>query len=210
MSFPTTGILDNFQRANGGLGSNWTSPDTALVISSDTAIAGSGGVNASLWNASKFGPNCEVYVQFSTLPTYDAGLVILATDLSGSTGYYFDYSLGVLYTFGSWNSVGTITLSAFSVGDSLGIQVIGNVFSFYQKHSGVWSSSLGSITDSSNLFTGQTGYIGLCLYNDSVAYASFGGGTYAGGGGTDYYQDAWANQIEGIPLGHYKREIIPY
>ena len=32
----------------------------------------------------------------------------------------------------------------------------------------------------------------------------------SGGGGTDHYQDAWANQIEGIPLGHYKREIIPY
>ena len=67
MPFPTTSVLDNFNRADGGIGSNWTSPSNSWEVVSNKARQNSG--EWVYWNATNFGNDQEVFVTLDTLQT---------------------------------------------------------------------------------------------------------------------------------------------
>jgi hypothetical protein len=63
--YPSTGILDNFNRANGALGSNWAGVTGGYSLASNQLTVGSG--DAILWQAAPFGADQEVYVTFAAI-----------------------------------------------------------------------------------------------------------------------------------------------
>ena len=62
--FPSTGVLDNFDRANGLLGGNWTGATYGYTIASNRMDVGTGDV--VFWNA-QYGADQEVFVTLSTI-----------------------------------------------------------------------------------------------------------------------------------------------
>jgi len=65
VSFPSTSILDNFNRSNGGIGSNWSGATSGYSINGNKLDVGNGG--DIYWNVNAFGPNQEAYIKFSTV-----------------------------------------------------------------------------------------------------------------------------------------------
>ena len=64
--FPTLGVLDTFNRANGALGANWsgcTSTGIYRIDGNNVQVRSNGGF--IYWNASSFGANQEAYMTFS-------------------------------------------------------------------------------------------------------------------------------------------------
>lgn len=63
-TFPATGVLDNFNRADGAIGSNWSVATVGYSIASNHLDVGSGG--AIYWSPATFGANQEAYVTLTT------------------------------------------------------------------------------------------------------------------------------------------------
>lgn len=64
-SFPTTAIRDNFDRANGNIGNNWSGATSGFSIASNRLDVGSGG--NIFWAANSFGVNQEAFFTLSTV-----------------------------------------------------------------------------------------------------------------------------------------------
>ncbi len=89
--FPSTGILDNFNRANGAIGSNWSGNTAGYNISSNKLLVKSRNANLDIyWNNAYFGPNQEVYFTFSSISATatDQDLILKSQSTSG-WGYGF-------------------------------------------------------------------------------------------------------------------------
>lgn len=187
-NFPTTSVLDNFDRADGAPGANWTTAfgnSDALTISSNkitSAVAGFGGM---AWNAAQFGPDVEVYATLSTLPGATKSVHLNArftSLLATANGYYLKVvpSTGV-WTFvrddaGTPVNLGTAS-QAVSAGDSIGISIIGSTFTaYYKAAAGSWTA-IGNYTDATY---GAAGYAGLESADNTARADNFGGGTFSG------------------------------
>src|ERR1700761_6191713 len=204
-------VSDTFDRANGGLGSNWTTtPGTAAPqISGNTLHAGTANsLNSAYWSASTFGND-----QFSqgTLPgssgsNYGPGL---AVRLSGTKGYFLWYgnstntvSLWRMDSASSWTQLKTSgALTVTPASDVWKIQVVGSTISGYQNGTLVVQTTDTSIT---------SGSPGVWLYyaNNQIDNWSGGdataapttynvGGTTSGlaSGGTVVLQNNGANDL---------------
>ncbi len=102
-SFPTTGVLDNFNRPDESLGSNWGGTHlTRLRILNNEADAISGGY--LYWNPAAFGPSQEAYLTFTkVVPAASQHSLFLK--FNGT--YLYDpqsSSVSVIY-FGSSNAI---------------------------------------------------------------------------------------------------------
>jgi hypothetical protein len=90
VAFPGTAVLDDFNRANGGLGANWTgarSTGIYRLFGGRLEVRNSGYV---YWNRDVFGPNQEVYVTFRRVSRgagdQDLLLKVNGADPDGGTG----------------------------------------------------------------------------------------------------------------------------
>ncbi len=68
-TFPVTGVLDDFNRADGPIGSNWSIAPGGYSILNNRLDIGSGG--SILWSPSTFGANQEAFITLTT-PDADA------------------------------------------------------------------------------------------------------------------------------------------
>jgi hypothetical protein len=189
-SFPTTPILDNFNRANEGPppSANWTSFHTFIAgkVSSNTCIV-NGASTAQYWNPKVFIPDEEVYMKISTKPANGnvarLCLRIQGANLATEDGYQLHFAADAgtdiitIRKVSSGTSSVLLTISPaqeVSSGDSLGFSAVGSTLTaWYKSGSGAWVS-LGSTTDSS---FPSGGYIGMYLPNDAaVVIDDFGGG----------------------------------
>jgi hypothetical protein len=201
MSFPTTGILDNFDRANAAnLGANWSlfhawagGSSSSFGISSNTVYND----NTSDWvdmyyNPATYGPDCECYLTLSTLPVYDGmGVKLRGKDPGANSDCYeVVVSLASPNVWGIYRMddgvetrLGSSFTQSVSAGEKIGIEAIGDTIKAYHYTGGAWSEkSSGGRVDSTY---GAAGY--LTFYgegSDVWRYDDFGGGTVAGGGGT--------------------------
>ncbi|HEY7418595.1 MAG TPA: hypothetical protein VH593_25685, partial [Ktedonobacteraceae bacterium] len=190
MPFPTTPVLDNFNRANGGVGSAWTGPawqaSAYPLIASNRIVRTGAGYGGISWNAGTFGPDTEVYITCGVKPTADVGcfLIIKSPVLTGQySGYRLDcypnHSSGqfILYRVdnNTLTQLGTVT-QAITAGDSWGLETIGTSFRVcYKAAAGAWTYIGSTFTDTTY---NNAGYIGVMLASDSTAaYDDFGGGT---------------------------------
>jgi len=163
MAFPTTGVLDNFNRAS--IGSDWTEDiydfgDANFAISSNQASPGNIYYSSAWWNVETFGADSEVYVTIATLPGAGEGigLGIRYADVgtNGVDGYniYYEKASGTDTVIimrlddGSDTQLGATISQDFSAGDGIGVEAISSQIIVYRRSSGTWSDiSSGGRTD---------------------------------------------------------------
>lgn len=192
MAFPTTGLLDNFNRADAALNSigNWGSAyypgDKFMQITSNVAR---GSVNAdsndTFWSAAQFGSNQEVWYDVPALPGTGGGEIsYLTTNIVSPSGTSFDgYEIDVRRgTTGTvqWYRVDNITYTqlganlgqTIAAGDSFGMENKGSVISFYRQNASVWSFVGSQVSNTYH----TTSYIGFGARGSNFRIDNFSGG----------------------------------
>jgi hypothetical protein len=176
--FPLTGILDNFNRADGPLGANWTaSIETGQplpsISSNQVVIAAS---SSAMWNPSSFGANQEAFCAVSGL-----GKVALWTRLARNGGSPTGYWM-LLDSGGTRLTLSKVVGDGFAqignqvtVGSGVlrfGVRVSGSVIkAFVDKGGGYYPTA--AWVDTTITVGGNIGF-----WSDIVNLDDFGGGTY--------------------------------
>lgn len=195
MPFPTTPILDDFNRAAGSLDTrlgcsngvnswflgqiNGGTTTDCDVGSSQLRVSGSTGDS---FITASFGPDAEVYASWPVAPTSYAFLAARIKDENTATwdGY------GVIWIAGGtgWqirrydNGASTVLASSASpnvvAGDKVGMSVVGSLITAYRYNAGAWASVV-SFSDATYPLAGKIGF----EFGDSTGrMTDFGGGTY--------------------------------
>jgi hypothetical protein len=198
MAFPTTGILDDFNRANEGpymTDWSWMYLEGVLGdfrIVSQKAVPNNFAANIAVnyFTPSTYGPDVEAFVTLDS--GVESGQFILYYNLQQPQTTGFDgYLLVIDFTANEFfiasvtdgavdESVGTaITGTTPQMGDSFGIQYVGGMHNIWHKPAaGVWTL-LGSKGPHTQYQT--AGYIAIGAYNTltvNLTVDDFGGGTY--------------------------------
>src|SRR4029077_18138264 len=185
---PTSPVLDNFNRANGGAGSKWTlikSTGFALMnVSSNTAVDSSTTNYAwNYWNPATFGPDVEAY---ATIATYSGDTIRIGARVTPGTSYS-GYFVSVTAT-GAWsiirvdNGGSPVTLASgvtqtLASGDKIGIRIVGSVITALHYTSSGWAQVLSYNTSQDAVRYPSPG--SLAIEFRAGALDDFGGGTIA-------------------------------
>lgn len=186
MSFPTTALLDDFNRADGAPGGNWTSPSMGesgtLSIISQTLGNVSGTWAGALYSGT-YGPDAETYCTIAT-PGVSGQRFILWLRGSGSGTTCSGYTLEIDCLGGSWDlyrnsaGVGTWVTSMSQIvgaGDQVGFSAIGSQIIAYHKPSGgSWTQKM-TYNDASPILT--SGWLGIKSFSNVYRSDDFSGGT---------------------------------
>lgn len=185
-SFPSTSVLDDFNRANGSIGSNWSGYTSVFSISDNQLKANTGGSDTYIfWGNTTFGANQEVYVTISDLNTdywqlslmlksqsntsYGNGLIEVFYQANSDTLQVWTYDLPT----NNWEKHGADVSVVLSAGDQYGARALADgTLEIYKNGSLVATRDVHSWPGSSG-----EGYIGL-WYADASAQKldDFGGG----------------------------------
>jgi hypothetical protein len=180
----TVGASDDFNRADGALGSNWTAiSGGALTISSQVAVGtSSSAVTGDIWTGSSFGG--DQFSQIAVTSTAMSGgqwiAAMVRAQNSGQTAYAglysWNYGSQELMIFkrtsGNWTQLGAAySTGTLAAGTQLQLQAVGSTISFWQN--GVQRLS---VTDSS--ITG--GAPGIIAYGTAAAADNWSGGSADG------------------------------
>lgn len=200
-AFPTTGVLDDFNRDNGPLGANWTAAHTFFgtdlsVVSGNQFAPTSGDYVIVYYNVSTYGASCEAYVTVVTRTTvngdgpYVGARLQQACDSAPSEvahtldGYFAAIELA---TTGNWRiyrmddgtntQLGDTVVEVSANGEKIGIECVGDQISCY-RYSGAWELQM-TRTDATY---GNAGYNALYGGSDDANYRldDFSGGTISG------------------------------
>jgi hypothetical protein len=161
---PATGtIFDNFNRADGPLGSNWlTSLDLAgpAPVVSSNQCRGSDTLCPAYWNpaVNSFSNDQHAQATYVTATSFDHAGVVVRHDTSGHSNFYLFFANGSnlsIYkcTAGSYLQIGTGTNSGFANGDVLRLEVVGSTLT-----AKVNGTTFITVTDSS-FTSGQPGIL---------------------------------------------------
>ena len=181
-------ISDNFNRANGGLGSNWTtvSGTSAPQIVNNTAQPGSAGtLNSAYWSANTFGSNQYAAASFPNSSGANYGPAI-AVRLSSSRGYVLWYgnsantvSIWRMDSSSSWTQLKASAKLTIAATDVWQLQAVGSTLTAYQNGKQV-------VTTTDTHYT--TGAPGIWMYYAGNQITNWSGGdvtapvTYSVGG----------------------------
>ena len=134
--FPSTSVLDNFNRANGAIGSNWLGQNTSsfTISSNQLAINSSGLDSFAAWSSASFGADQEAYVTLSQVSAngLEQGLLLkTASDASAALKVVYVASANVVrvFTFTSaqgWVQRGSDIPVIFNNGDRFGARAKSN------------------------------------------------------------------------------------
>ena len=185
--FPTTGILETFNRSNGPVGSSWTGNTSGYSIQSNQLDVGTS--EDMYWNTTSFGSNQEVFVKLGTIDpaASEIGFVLKAQSNNGFSAGLIDVvyipasNVVEVWTYASsqnWVKRGTSLPVSFVNGDQFGAQASSDgTVKIYQN--GVL---LGTRDITAWPFNANGGYIGLFNLNASnVVLDDFGGGNQGSG-----------------------------
>jgi hypothetical protein len=190
--FPVTGVLDNFNRANGIIGSNWSGSTADYAISTNQPDPGTNGAsNGIYWNASSFGADQEAYITFTQVDADGEEQDLLLKSQSNTS--WGDGVIEVLYDAVNhkvqvwtyefsqdWVQHGTDISVTFNAGDTFGARAKADGTVEVYKNGTLLASR--NITGWS--YYAQGGYIGLWFINAGDAMLdNFGGGTAQASGG---------------------------
>jgi WD40 repeat protein len=179
--FPTTGILDNFNRANGPVGSNWADNTNSYTVVSNQLNVGNGGT--LYWNAASFGANQEVYVTFKAIAASASEIDLL---LKRQGAGWTDGVIEVFYNPASstvqvvtykpaqgWVQRGANISATFAVGDRFGARAKANgTVEVYKNGTLLGSRDVTAWPDYAS-----SGYIGLWNVSaNTTVLDDFGGG----------------------------------
>lgn len=196
MAFPTTGILDDFNRANenplsggGDWGDRITNNDLQL-LSNRAAGTGANVLNSRFWAADTFGPASEVYC---TVPVINVSpdylrlwLRLNGAGSAAENGYMMQWTNDAngcrIFREASLESYTQIAQNAAArmvAADQIGIGAIGSDITVYQNGSVV-------VTVSDATFSGA-GQLALGCRSTVFRMADFGGGTIVPEGGEAFW-----------------------
>ena len=182
-SYPSTIVLDNFDRVDGGLGLNWGGATGGYSIVSNSVDVGAG--NAILWNQTAFGVEQEVFVTLTNVDTSRGEQDLLLKSQSATTA--LDGVIEVLYdgrrnrvqvwTFSpaqNWVQRGANIPVTFENGDQFGARTtVDGQVEVYRNGLLLATRDVSEWT-----FAANGGYIGLWFVNaDNAVLDNFGGGT---------------------------------
>src|SRR5581483_11436202 len=183
---PTTPVLDNFNRANGPVGANWTVIKSGSFASMN--VSGSAAVNANsaqfawnYWNAASFGPDVEAYVTVTSYGSSDVirigARVIVGTSYSG---YFVAIAANGTWSILRIDNASVTTLATGIVdpltsGDQIAIRIVGSVITALHGTSTGWRQILSY--DTSHDTTRYTTAGRLALEFRYSTLDGFGGGT---------------------------------
>jgi endoglucanase len=179
-AFPTTDVLDDFNRDNGAIGSNWSGGSNALAGTTvvDSTATSSGGPIS--WGR-PFGANQEVFVTLSTVDLQSWGMTLMLK--SGNPNWHNGGAIHVLYlprekqlkvkTFHpnqGWVQHGGAVSTSLVAGDDLGASATsdGKVV-VYRNGTAIGDWNITSWPNNAN-----GGYIGVAIGN--MRLDDFGGG----------------------------------
>lgn len=183
MAFPTTGILDDFNRANenplsNGGKYNLIAANTALQVVSNQCTGTGASVNAARYNVSSFGPDSEAYMTVTTVPgTSYVRLWLRFTNPGASeTGYMMQWSNDAngcrLFKMTSQDTYAQIAQNAAATyvnNDVIGFEAIGSQLTAYKNGTSVVTVADGTYATAGNIGIGINGTTGIV--------DNFGGGT---------------------------------
>jgi len=182
-AFPTTGILDNFNRGDEQPATGWTDMVNGVeVISNQLSATTNAAYNWVSWDATTYGPDCEAYITFSTLTSGGVGLILRGTTENDNTcdGYAVwgvvngDESRVYEIKNGSFTQVGSGDAFTWANGDKLGGEIIGSTIKVYIDDGGAgWAVN----TTETDATYGSAGYLQFRIYDDDPKSDDFGGGT---------------------------------
>lgn len=181
-AFPSAAVLDNFNRANGGIGANWTVDKAGLNVSGN-ALTQSASDNVAVWNSNLFGANQEAYFTFTNVnisaPEHD--LMLKVQGFTWDTGEievrYDGASQAVVVStyapVSGWQQRGTPMPVTFAAGDRFGARALADGTIQVFRNSGM----LGSVYAPDWAFSAQGGHVGMTLVGlGSTIIDDFGGG----------------------------------
>jgi hypothetical protein len=172
-------VSDDFGRADGGLGPDWTTvPGTAAPqVSGGAAVAGTPGtLNSAYWSADSFSPGqyAQASLPASSGSSFGPGI---AVRLSGATGYVLWYgnepgtvSIWRMDSSWSWTQLAQSATLAVSPSDVWRIEADGPVISAYQD-----GTLVAQATDGAH----GSGSPGIWLYYSYNVIANWSGGDLA-------------------------------
>lgn len=193
MPFPTTAILDNFNRANTGPppSASWSQGYGGIfgqfkVVSNQAAVNSLiFGYAENYWNVATYA-DCEAYVTIAAKPaagslfalmvrtvdiaTNPDGYLLVLTPSAGTDTLQIDRGDNGVRTL-----LGAAVSQEVSVGDSIGIRAIGSTLTCWYKPSGGSWTELFSRTDATYSAAGR---IELITNSAATIVDDFGGGTY--------------------------------
>ena len=195
MAFPTTGILDNFNRGDEGPppSASWITPLTSyytgMSVSGNQCVSAAA-PSAAAWGT-QFGPDSEIYFTVASLGAdafIDIFIRLNDLDFGASVDYYYfsiAHSGGTTYDWYVYQVVdGVLTqkdTGSFTLndGDSVGMSAVGTTIKALHKPSaGAWTE-LSSITDSG---VAGAGYISFAWQGaGTLTIDDFGGGDATAG-----------------------------
>ncbi len=217
-SFPTDGMLDNFNRADSAsLGSNWgafsgySNLDLNGNQCRNPATAGTTAYAGNYYNAAQYGPDCENYLTLAARPTDGAYMMLrVGGTLSTPNAYAFGLNSGgsgvhslLRVDSGLPTPLGATFSQALAVGDSIGISAVGSTLSAYYKPSGGNWTLLASRTDSTY---SSAGYLAVASTVGGWKADDFSGGTVSGGIAVntlahfEYVSDKRGNRIQALEV----------
>jgi hypothetical protein len=180
--FPSTGILDDFTRANGVLGANWSGTTGGFSIATNRVDVGTGG--DMYWSPASFGTSQEVYVTLSTVdPAAGEIDLLLKSQSKTSWGsgvievWYDPVNARVqVWTFSGaqgWVQRGADIPITFANGDRFGARATSSGQVEVYKN----GTLIGTCDVSAWTYNANGGYIGLWFLNAGNAFFDdFGGG----------------------------------
>lgn len=189
MAFPTTSVLDDFNRAN-------TGPPPSASWSTG-AIPGNGGMKVvsnqvggdtnsgcdAYYNVATYGPDSEAYITLAVKPATTAefwwlSLRLATPGTAGVDGYEIDVTSNAVsiwrVTNGGYTQLGSDISVTFANGEKLGAEIIGSTLAVYRYTGGAWGAALGTRTDSTYSAAGS---IGIGADEAAMRGDDFGGGT---------------------------------
>jgi len=183
VAFPTTGILDDFNRGNEGPppSASWSTLDNGLEVDTNQLKGVTNGTNTSYWNVETFGADCECYYTIANAAD-EHGVLIRLKDVVGEDtldGYLiWQADVDEITIARLDNNVPTALGAAISQavvsGDKLGVECVGDQISAYFDDGGAGWGSIGVRTEATY---GAVGYIGAYLEDVDGRSDDFGGGT---------------------------------
>jgi hypothetical protein len=185
--FPSNTALDNFNRADGGLGANWGGTISGYVVATNQLKVNSG--QDIYWKTTSFGASQEVYVTVTSLQSSAVEIDLLLKSQSSSTWgngvievWYDPLGQKVqVWTYdgaSGWIQRGADLPVVFVTGDQFGAKATANgQVTIYRN--GVL---LGTRDVSGWAYSANGGYIGLwCVNANTMLFDNFGGGNVVSG-----------------------------
>jgi hypothetical protein len=188
-TFPTTGILDNFNRANADpLDGNWSAAlgFNGLALTSNQVQSPTTSYEDAYWTAANFGPNMEVYATIATKGgnghevSFYARLINPASSTTADGYNFWSQVMGGtdIHAFyrldnNGFTQIGSDISMEIASGDKLGGESIGSTHTYY-RHNGTSWSALGTWTDGTYTAVGA---LAIECENTTWRLDDVGGGT---------------------------------